>query len=124
MADKPLVLIVEDNPANLRLAQAALSKRDFEVISATNAEEALHLLITNMPELILMDIQLPGVDGLQLTSYLKDNPTTKHITIVALTAYASKLDEERAMAAGCDGFIAKPYDILELAALLRGYLAK
>lgn len=122
MKTNPLILIIEDNPTNMRLAKTALMKHEFDILTASSADEALKILVDNTPDLILMDIQLPGVDGLQLTSYLKDNPQTKDIIIIALTAYASNLDQEKAMAAGCDGFISKPYDILDLPGKLRGYL--
>src|SRR5690348_12093382 len=100
-----LILIVENNPINLKLKQVLLSKEGFSVKVATDAEEALMLLKDCQPALILMDIQLPGMDGLQLTRILKANPKTSGIIIVALTAYAMKGDEEKVLNAGCDDYI-------------------
>jgi len=122
MIDKNLLLIIEDNLANMRLAKLMLEKDGFEVLTAISAEKALEVLAVHHPAIILMDLQLPGIDGLQLTSYLKKSPATSDIIIVALTAYASRQDEDRALQAGCDGFIAKPYDILELPEKVRAYL--
>ena len=107
---KQSVLIVEDNPINLKLVQVLLSKEGYEVYTAANAEEALMLLKSKHPTLILMDLQLPGMDGLQLTRLLKNNPETNDIIILALTAYAMKGDAEKALEAGCDGYISKPID--------------
>jgi two-component system, cell cycle response regulator DivK len=122
MAGEP-ILIVDDNPANLKLARVLLASEGYEVRTATDAEEALAVLRDFLPDLILMDIQLPGMDGLELTRRLKSDSKTCDVAILALTAYAMKGDEERALAAGCDGYIAKPIDTKRLmgqvAALLR-----
>ena len=118
------ILIVDDNPANLKLAKVLLVKEGYEVKTAADAEEALKVLEVFKPRLILMDIQLPGMDGLTLTRQLKDNPATGEILIVALTAYAMKGDDEKARAAGCDGYITKPFDTLAFPGLIAGYLAK
>ena len=104
------VLIVDDNPVNLKLARVLLAGAGYEVRTAGDAEEALDVLETFCPKLILMDIQLPGMDGLTLTRQLKSNPGTQDIIIVALTAYAMKGDEEKARASGCTGYITKPLD--------------
>jgi two-component system cell cycle response regulator DivK len=116
------ILIVDDNAANLKLARILLSVEGYSVRTATDAEQALRLLQTYHPRLILMDIQLPGMDGLELTRKLKAAPETSHILIVALTAYAMKGDEEKARAAGCDGYVAKPIDSHELPRLLAALL--
>jgi two-component system, cell cycle response regulator DivK len=122
MAGEP-ILIVDDNPANLKLARVLLASEGYEVRTATDAEEALAVLRDFLPDLILMDIQLPGMDGLELTRRLKSDSKTCDVAILALTAYAMKGDEERALAAGCDGYVAKPIDTKRLmgqvAALLR-----
>lgn len=124
MAGEPL-LIVDDNPTNLKLTRIVLSKEGYEIRTAVNAEEALKLLAGGFkPRLILMDIQLPGMDGLTLTRRLKAAPETQDIIIVALTAYVMKSDEEKAQAAGCDGFLAKPIDTQALPAQIAGYLNK
>ena len=102
------ILIVEDNPINLKLAKLLLSIENYDVRTAADAESAYHVLEAFHPRLILMDLQLPGKNGLALTRELKSNPKFKDITIVALTAYAMKGDEEKAKAAGCDGYMTKP----------------
>jgi CheY-like chemotaxis protein len=105
------ILVVDDNPQNLKLARVMLRAEGYEVRTAVNAEEALELLDGYTPRLILMDIQLPGMDGLELTRRLKADPARRDVLIIALTAYAMKSDHERALAAGCDGYLAKPIDI-------------
>jgi two-component system cell cycle response regulator DivK len=107
---KKSILIVDDNMINLKLLRVLLAAEGYEVRTAAAAEQALTVLEELHPDLILMDIQLPGIDGLELTRQLKSDPTTKDIVILGLTAYAMKGDEERVLAAGCDGYIAKPID--------------
>ena len=102
------VLVVEDNPTNMKLATFLLKSVGHTVLSATDAEAGLALARDEQPELILMDIQLPGIDGLQATVVLKGDPATRGIPVIALTALAMKGDEERIRTAGCDGYIAKP----------------
>ena len=102
------VLIVEDNAANMTLAIFLLESAGHTVISATDAEAGLTLARDEQPDLILMDIQLPGMDGLEATALLKSDQATRVIPVIALTALAMKGDEERIRAAGCDGYIAKP----------------
>jgi two-component system cell cycle response regulator DivK len=121
MASEP-ILIVDDNPFNLKLARLLLTAEGYEARTATDAEHAMSVLAEFMPRLILMDIQLPGMDGLELTRRLKAEPATSNIVIVALTAYAMKGDEEKARAAGCDGYIAKPIDVNTLPAAVARYL--
>ena len=104
------ILIVDDNATNLKLAKVLLVKEGYDIRTAGDAEEALKVLQDFTPRLILMDIQLPGMDGLTLTRKLKADPATQAILVVALTAYAMKGDEDKARAAGCDGYIAKPID--------------
>ena len=118
------ILIVDDNAANLKLARLLLTAEGHDARTAIDAEQALKLLETFKPGLILMDIQLPGMDGLTLTQKLKADPATRAIVIVALTAYAMKGDEERARAAGCDGYIAKPIDVNTLPMQVSQYLAE
>jgi CheY-like chemotaxis protein len=105
------ILIVDDNPHNLKLARVLLVGEGYAVHTVADAEAALHLLNSFCPDLILMDIQLPGMDGLELTRLLKKNPARRAIKILALTAYAMIGDRERVLAAGCDGYVAKPIDI-------------
>lgn len=118
------ILIVDDNPQNLKLARVLLAGEGYAVKTAVDAEEALRVLETFTPELILMDVQLPGMDGLTLTRLLKSDAAHAETVIVALTAYAMKGDEERVLAAGCDGYIAKPIDVDMLPVLVAGYLRR
>jgi len=102
------VLVIEDNAANLTLATFLLESVGHTVLAARDAEAGLTLARDEQPNLILMDIQLPGMDGLEATAMLKRDPATRAIPVIALTAFAMKGDEERILAAGCDGYIAKP----------------
>ena len=102
------VLVVEDNASNMTLATFLLKSAGHTVLGATDAEAGLAMARAEQPELILMDIQLPGMDGLEATALLKADPATRAIPVIALTALAMKGDEERIRTAGCDGYIAKP----------------
>ena len=117
------VLIVEDNPANMKLATFLLQLAGHVVLSATNAEAGLTVARNEQPSLILMDIQLPGMDGLEATGLLKRDAETSTIPVIALTAFAMKGDEERIRAAGCDGYIAKPMAYQEFLATIADRLA-
>ena len=117
------ILIVDDNVQNLKLARVILANEGYDVLTAADAEDALALLRTARPKLILMDIQLPGMDGLQLTRQLKADPSTRSIAVIALTAYAMKGDEEKALAAGCDGYVSKPIDTDHLPEIVRAHLS-
>jgi CheY-like chemotaxis protein len=117
-----VVLIVDDNPQNLKLAKVVLRADGYDVRTATDAEEALGMLSSLTPRLILMDLQLPRMDGLELTRRIKADPDWHGIVIIALTAYAMKGDEEKAFAAGCDGYMSKPIDIEALSRTVAGYL--
>lgn len=123
MAHEP-ILIIDDNPANVKLARLLLVNAGYDVRTAGDSSEALETLRSFSPRLILMDIQLPGMDGLQLTRRLKDDPATCGSIIVALTAYAMRGDEERSKAAGCDGYMCKPIDTRTFVAQVRSYLEK
>src|SRR5215472_18254137 len=116
------VLIVDDNRANLKLARVVLSLEGLDVRTAGSAEEALTVLESFTPDIILMDVQLPGIDGLQLTKQLKADPNRHHITVLAVTAYAMKGDMEKALAAGCDGYVSKPFDPPTLCSLVQHHL--
>jgi CheY-like chemotaxis protein len=118
------ILIVDDNLVNLKLVRVLLTAEGYDVRTATDAEEAVATLAEFHPRLILMDLQLPGMDGLELTRQLKADPATRDIVVVAITAYAMKGDEERALAAGCDGYVAKPIDTRALPGVIASYLAK
>lgn len=118
------ILIVDDNVANLKLARILLSFAGFVVRTATSADEAIVTLQTFAPRLILMDVQMPGVDGLALARRLKADPATQTIKIIALTAYAMKGDDDRALAAGCDGYISKPIDTRTLPGVVASHLER
>jgi len=117
------ILVVDDNPVNLKLAQMTLRLAGYEVGGATDGTEAMAATADFRPDLILMDIQLPGMDGLEVTRRLKGDPHTSSTRIIALTAYAMKGDEARALAAGCDGYLTKPIDTRTLPDVVAGYLA-
>lgn len=116
------ILIVDDTPANLKLVRIILQSEGYELRTAVDAEDALEQLKFFTPRLILLDIQLPGMDGLELTRRLRDEPKTRDVIIVALTAYAMKGDEQQALEAGCDGYIVKPIDTRALPLTVRRYL--
>jgi two-component system cell cycle response regulator DivK len=118
------VLVVEDNPANMTLATFLLKSAGYAVLSATDAEAGLALARAEQPDLVLMDIQLPGMDGLQACAILKKDTATRDIPVIALTALAMKGDEERIRAAGCDGYIAKPLAYREFLATVAARLQK
>jgi len=118
------VLVVEDNPANMTLSTFLLESAGHSVLKATDAETGVALARAEQPDLILMDIQLPGMDGLCATALLKGDAATKDIPVVALTALAMKGDEERIRAAGCDGYIAKPLSYKDFLATISSQLAK
>ena len=117
------ILIVDDNASNTKLLAFLLTAKGYVVRTAASAGEALEVLREFQPRLILMDIQLPGMDGLTLTRQLKADPRTSGIPIIAATAYAMKGDEERVRAAGCDGYITKPIDTRRLPQDIERYLA-
>jgi CheY-like chemotaxis protein len=110
------ILVIDDNPVNLKLASEVLLADGHAVIRAEDAEQALSLLETRMPDLVLTDIALPRMDGLQLTRWLKADPRYSHLPVVALTASAMKGDEARILEAGCDAYITKPINTRTLSA--------
>jgi len=117
------ILVVEDNAANMKLATLLLVHAGYEVLAAEDAETGLSLARAEHPHLILMDIQLPGMDGLRATELLKEDRATSAIPVVALTAMAMKDDEARSRRAGCDAYIAKPLRRAELYAVIDRLLA-
>jgi CheY-like chemotaxis protein len=112
------VLIVDDNPTNLKLVAYLVRANGYDVDTAGDAATALAAIAANRPDVILMDLQLPGIDGLELTRRLKADPATKDIKIIAVTAYAMKGDEEKALEAGCDDYVTKPIDTRGLPAVI------
>jgi CheY-like chemotaxis protein len=118
------ILVVDDNPTNLKLVSDVLAFDGYRILKAGDAEAAQQIINTSAPDLILMDIALPGMDGLTLTRRIKADERTRHIVIIALTAFAMKGDDEKARAAGCDGYITKPFDTRALSGTIAGYLAE
>lgn len=116
------VLIVDDNELNLELASCLLSHAGFAVATAADGDSALAQVAAFRPDLVLMDIQLPVIDGLEVTRRLRADPATRSLVIVAFTAYAMKGDEARMRAGGCDGYLAKPIEAAVFAAQVRSYL--
>lgn len=123
MAGEP-ILIVDDTPVNLKLTRILLVNEGYKVLTAGSAEEALELLRGFHPYLVLADVQLPGIDGLELTRRIKQDEATRDITVIALTAFAMKGDEQRAIEAGCDGYITKPIDTRALGARIRDFMSR
>lgn len=116
------ILVVEDNDLNMELVVAALELCEYRVLQAGDAETGIQLARTHLPDLILMDIQLPGMDGYTATRVVKSDPPTRNIPVVALTAYAMKSDQERALQAGCTGYISKPFSLNSFLEQVRTYL--
>jgi CheY-like chemotaxis protein len=118
------ILLVDDSVHNLKLTRFLLRQGGFDVRTAENAEEALSALARHIPDLILMDLQLPGMDGLQLTRHLRRDASLKGVPIVAFTASAIKGDEQLALAAGCDGYVTKPIDTRTFVSVVGGYVRR
>jgi CheY-like chemotaxis protein len=119
---QPFVLVVEDNETNQMLTMAVLLRDGYRVRTAGSADDALAIIRSDRPDIILMDLQLPGQDGLTLTRALKMDPATAAIPVVAMTAHVMLGDEAQALAAGCAGYIAKPIDTRTLSRDVRRYL--
>jgi CheY-like chemotaxis protein len=122
MRAAPRVLIIDDNAMNQELSSVLLRRDGIEVANALDAESALTQVASFQPDLVLMDIQLPNTDGLELTRQLRADPAQRDLVIVAFTAYAMKGDEARMLAGGCDGYLSKPVDVPRFAAQVRGFL--
>jgi len=118
------ILVVEDNAANMRLATLLLGRAGHSVLGAVDAEAGVMLARSELPDLILMDIQLPGIDGLAATALLKQDPATASIPVIALTAMAMKADQERSQIAGCDAYMAKPLRYRDLYVVIDALLAQ
>lgn len=119
----PSILVVDDNSTNLKLVSDVLEFEGYHILKAMDAETAQEIVRHTPPALILMDIALPGMDGLTLTRKLKADASTRHIVVVALTAFAMKGDDAKAREAGCDGYITKPIDTRTLPEAVAAYLA-
>lgn len=118
----PTILIIEDNEMNLELATTLLEMNGFAVVSARTGEEGLQLAHKLLPDLILMDFSLPGMDGLTVTRNLKTNPTTCHLAVIGLSANAMKGDEQVALNAGCDGYLTKPIDTRTFVSTIKNFI--
>src|ERR1700759_2023799 len=116
------ILVVDDNPTNLKLVSDVQECEGYEILKTFDAEEAEQIIEHHRPELVLIDIALPGMDGLTLTRKLKAEEKTKDLVVVALTAFAMRGDEQKARDAGCDGYITKPIDTRVLPGLVAGHL--
>ncbi len=116
------ILLIEDDFINMRLAQHILEAEGYVVLKAATAQEALEQLESVLPDLILVDVQLPDIDGLILVRMLREKPATRDAKILALTACAMKGDRERMLKAGCDGYISKPIDVKDFIDTVRGFL--
>ena len=111
---KERILIVEDNPQNMRLLEMVLRARNYALVKATDGEEALDVAMRERPDLIIMDIQLPKLNGLEVTRKLRETPDLRHTPIIGVTAYAMKGDKERIIESGCDAYLSKPINTREL----------
>ena len=116
------ILVVEDNKLNMKLVRGLIKIGKYRMLEANDAESGIQLIREQQPDLVLMDIQLPGMDGLSATKIIKEDPGLKDIPIVALTSYAMQGDKEKALAAGCTGYIAKPIDTRKFLETLSQYL--
>ena len=116
------ILVVEDNTLNMKLVRGLIKIGKYRMLEANDAELGIQLIREQMPDLVLMDIQLPGMDGLSATKIIKEDPDLKDIPIVALTSYAMQGDKEKALAAGCTGYIAKPIDTRKFLETVSQYL--
>lgn len=121
MASKK-ILLVEDNEVNMRLVKLTLKNQQYEFIEATNGEDAIELADEHKPDLIILDIQLPKMDGYEVARVLKSKESLRNIPIIALTAHAMKGDEERVLSAGCDAYVSKPLDTNKFRGLVKSYL--
>ena len=122
MSKRKRILVVEDQEDARRIVRDLLAASDYGLVEATTGEEGLALAERERPDLILMDIQLPGIDGYEVTRRIKANPALKNIPIIAVTSYALSGDDKKAFAAGCDGYVTKPFSPRELLAKIREYL--
>ena len=117
------VLVIEDNSLNMELVVDLLEVNGCRVLQATSAEDGLKLARQCSPDLVLMDLSLPGMDGLTATRILKSDPQTRNLTVIALTAHAMRSDQNKALDAGCDGYVSKPIDIKTFASRIEWFIA-
>lgn len=124
MTDAPLVLIVEDNPRNLKLVRDLLAFAGYRTLDASNGEDGVALARAHRPDLVLMDVQLPGIDGVEALARVRADPEIADLRVVALTAFAMKDDRERFLAAGFDGYLEKPLSVRDFPAQIEAILAR
>ena len=124
MTDAPLVLIVEDNPRNLKLVRDLLAFAGYRTLDASNGEDGVALARAHRPDLVLMDVQLPGIDGVEALARVRADPEIADLRVVALTAFAMKDDRERFLAAGFDGYLEKPLSVRDFPAQIEAMLAR
>ena len=117
-----VILVVEDNVRNLKLIRDVLDFAGFEVVAASSAEEGIAIALERPPDLVLMDLQLPGIDGTEALRRLRESPRTESVPVVAVTAFAMKNDRESALLAGFDGYLEKPISVRALPSQVRGFL--
>jgi two-component system cell cycle response regulator DivK len=117
------ILVVEDQEDNRQILRDLLGSAGYELTEAENGEDAIAAVAKGRPDLILMDIQLPVMDGYEATRRIRTNPDLKSVPIIAVTSYALTGDEDKALAAGCNGYVSKPYSPRDLLAKVRSYLA-
>ena len=122
MTDAPLVLIVEDNPRNLKLVRDLLAFAGYRTLDASNGEDGVALARAHRPDLVLMDVQLPGIDGVEALARVRADPEIADLRVVALTAFAMKDDRERFLAAGFDGYLEKPISVRSFPDQVRAHL--
>lgn len=122
VARQPLVLVVDDNEDNLSLLAFLVEQLDCQIITAIDGKTALDLMENHQPALILLDMMLPDLDGLEVLSRIRQNPVNAKIPVIAVTAMARAQDRERILSAGCDEYVTKPYNVDEIEALMRRYL--
>ena len=116
------ILIIDDSPLNLKLARVLLQSEGYVIRTASGGNEGLSILLTFKPKLVITDIQMPGIDGLEVTRRIRASPDTRGIVVLALSASAMKGDEEKALSAGCDGYITKPITNQKMLSYIREYL--
>lgn len=124
MTDAPVILIVEDNPRNLKLVRDLLDYAGYRTLEATNGEDGVALARTHRPDLVLMDVQLPGMNGVEALARLRAEPETAELPVVAVTAFAMKDDGARFLAAGFDGYLEKPLSVRELPGQVAAIIAR
>jgi two-component system cell cycle response regulator DivK len=118
------VLVVEDNPLNLKLVRDVLQFAGYEVVEASTGEEGVSLARQLRPDLVLMDLQLPGIDGSEALRLIRSDPDTEHVPVVAVTAFAMKQDRDRTRSQGFDGYLSKPLSVRDLPAQVSAFLAR